>query len=165
MKWWHTYIHCMSLDRNGCKLQFDWLVETYKHEAVFLVLLSEILTNSKGVWFSRSPILACFLCVNKWFWNVSLGYLLAPTSLCKCSHAAPSSSENGMCNGEQISPRVHSRCSHMEWGFLCHRVITFRAVIWCLCSILHTDMRKHPLFLCRNLFIHNKAFNIAFKVR
>ena len=27
----------MSLDRHGCKLQVDWLVEAYNHEAVFLV--------------------------------------------------------------------------------------------------------------------------------
>lgn len=37
---------------------------------------------------------------------------------------------------------VDSHCSHMKQGFLCHEVITFRAMIWCLGFIQHTEMRN-----------------------
>lgn len=43
-------------------------------------------------------------------------------------------------------------CSHIKQGFLCHQIITFRAMIWCLGFIRHTDEKHkalHPYFLCQ----------------
>lgn len=79
----------------------------------------------------------------KLFRNVSLGYLLAATSLGKHSLSCITFlllGEWNVCRGAESTTCA---LPPQPYGVLCHRVITFRAVIWCLGFIPHATDEEY----------------------